>query len=102
MMLRKDLVSVMDKVLMRLFLSEHLSQLLQRPVRGRVRCHVDMSQSARAVLDDNKDVQHPKRQHQKIRQPIRCQRTMVAGRTMTSVSRQSISLVSSARLTRVA
>jgi hypothetical protein len=41
-------------------------------------------------------------QRQKIRQPMRCQRTMVAGRTMTTVSRQSNSLVNSARLTRVA
>ena len=39
---------------------------------------------------------------QKIRQPSRCQRTMVDGRTFTTDSRQSHSLVNSARLTRVA
>jgi len=38
---------------------------------------------------------------QKIRQPSRCQRTMVDGRTLTTASRQSKSLVNSARLTRV-
>lgn len=38
---------------------------------------------------------------QKIRQPSRCQRTMVDGRTLTTESRQSHSLVNSARLTRV-
>jgi hypothetical protein len=35
-----------------------------------------------------------------IRQPNRCQRTMVDGRTVTTASRQSNILVSSARLTR--
>jgi len=38
---------------------------------------------------------------QKIRQPSRCQRTMVDGRTFTTASRQSHSLVNSARPTRV-
>jgi hypothetical protein len=39
---------------------------------------------------------------QKIRQPIRCQRTTVDGRTLTTAARQSNILVNSARLTRVA
>jgi len=46
---------------MRAFLSDDRSQLLQRPIRARVRCHVDVGQPTRAVLDDNKHVQHPKR-----------------------------------------
>src|ERR1017187_4275709 len=60
-MLGKDLVSVMDKVLMRAFLTDDCPQLLQRPVRARVRRHVYMRQSACPVLDDNKHVQHPER-----------------------------------------
>jgi hypothetical protein len=51
----------MDKVLMSAFLPHDRAQLLQRPVRARVRCHIDVGQSTRAVLDDNKHVQHPKR-----------------------------------------
>ena len=39
---------------------------------------------------------------QKIRQPIRCQRIIVDGRTLTTDVRQSNILVNSARLTRVA
>jgi len=39
---------------------------------------------------------------QKIRHPSRCQRTMVDGRTFTTYSRRSHSLVNSARLTRFA
>jgi len=42
-------------------ISNHLSQLLQRPVRTRVGSHIDMSQATAAVLDHHKDVQHPKR-----------------------------------------
>ena len=57
---REDLVAVMEKILMRAFLSDDRSQLLQRPIRARVRCHVDVGQPTRAVLDDNKHVQHPK------------------------------------------
>ena len=40
-------------------------------------------------------------QRQNIRQPSRCQRTMVDGRTLTTVCRQSQSLENTARLTRV-
>jgi DNA-binding phage protein len=46
-MLGEDLISVVDKVLMRTVLADDRPQLLQRPVRGRVRRYVDMSQSAR-------------------------------------------------------
>ena len=57
----EDLVSVMDKILTRAFLPDDRSQLLQRLIRARVRCHTDVGQPTRAVLDDNKHVQHPKR-----------------------------------------
>src|SRR5438552_542268 len=60
-MLGEDLVSVMDKVLMRAFLTDDCPQLLQRPVRAWVRRHIYMRQSARPVLVDNKHVQHPER-----------------------------------------
>ena len=43
------------------FVPDDRTQLLQRPVRARVRCHIDVGQSTRAVLDDNKHVQHPER-----------------------------------------
>ncbi len=36
-------------------------QLLQGPVRARVRRHIDMGQAARPALDDNKHIQHPER-----------------------------------------
>ena len=57
----EDLVSVMDQILMRASLPDDRSQLLQRPIRGRLRCHIDVGQPTRAGLDDNKHVQHPKR-----------------------------------------
>src|ERR1039457_3829968 len=60
-MLGEDLVSVMDKVPMAAFLPDDRAQLLQRPLLARVRCHIDVSQSTRAMLDDNKHIQHPKR-----------------------------------------
>jgi hypothetical protein len=60
-MLGEDLVSVMDKILMRAFLPDDRSQLLQRPIRAGVRGHIDMGQPTRAVLDGNKHVQHPER-----------------------------------------
>src|SRR5712692_8545043 len=60
-MLGEDLVPVMDKVLMPAFLSDDRPQLLQRPVRARVRCHIDVGQPTRTVLDDNKYIEHSKR-----------------------------------------
>jgi len=51
----------MDQVLMRAFVPDDRSQLLQRPIRARVRCHIDVGQPTRAVLDDNKHVQETKR-----------------------------------------
>jgi hypothetical protein len=60
-MLGEDLVSVMEKVLMRVFLPDNRPQLLQRPVCARVRCHVYMRQSTGSVLDDNKYIQHSER-----------------------------------------
>ena len=60
-MLGEDLVSVMDKVLMPAFVPDGRPQLLQRPVRARARCHIDVGQAPCAVLNDNEYVQHPKR-----------------------------------------
>ena len=58
----EDPIPIVDHILvMTVTVSDHLSQLLQRPVRARVRCHVYMRQSAGSVLDDNKHVQHPER-----------------------------------------
>ena len=57
----EDLVSVMDKILMSALLPDYKPQLLQRPVSARVCGHVDVRQTARAVLDDDKHVQHAKR-----------------------------------------
>src|ERR1700720_4583743 len=60
-MLSKDLVSVMDKILMAALLPDDCPQLLQRPVCARVCGHINVGQPTRAVLDHNKHVQHPKR-----------------------------------------
>jgi hypothetical protein len=60
-MLGEDLVSVMDKILMPAFLGHDRPQLLQRPICARVCGHVHVSQTARAVLDNNEYVQHPER-----------------------------------------
>ena len=60
-MLGEDLVPVMDKILMCAFVPNDRPQLLQRPIRARVRCHTDMGQPTRAVLDNNKHVEHPER-----------------------------------------
>src|SRR5207253_2990 len=60
-MLGEDLVSVMDKILVPAFLPNHRTQLLEGPVRARVRRYVYMRQPPCAVLDDDKHVQHPER-----------------------------------------
>ena len=57
----EDLVSVMDQISMSALLSDDRPQLLQCPVRARVCGHVYVRQAARAVLNDNKHVQHAKR-----------------------------------------
>ena len=54
--LGEDLVSIVDRVAMASSPSNQFPQLLQSPVGARVRCHIDMGQSTRAVLDDNKHV----------------------------------------------
>ena len=60
----RRLVSVMEKLLMRAFLSDDRSQLLQRPIRARIRCHVDVCQPTRHVLvpgycdDRSRQLQH--------------------------------------------
>jgi len=55
---RVDRVTIVNQVLVVAALPEHLSQLLQRPLRARVRGHVQVRQAARAVLDDDEHVQH--------------------------------------------
>jgi len=51
----------MDQVFVIASVSDHCSELLQRPGRTRVCRHVQVRQAARAVLDDDEHVQHPKR-----------------------------------------
>ena len=68
-MLCKDLVSVMDKVLLPALVSHDGTKLLQRSIRARVRCHIDMGQPTGPVLDDHKHVEHPERRsdrHEKV------------------------------------
>ena len=60
-MLGEDLISVMDQIPMSALLSDDRPQLLQRPVCARVCGHVHVRQSARAMLDNHKHVQHAKR-----------------------------------------
>ena len=55
-MLGENLVSVMDKILMRAFRADDRPQLLQRPVCTRVCGHIHVRQTACAVLDDNEYV----------------------------------------------
>src|ERR1039457_1920503 len=50
----------MDQIPVIVSVPNHLSELLQRPGRTRVRRHVHARQTARAMLDDDKHVQHPK------------------------------------------
>src|SRR6266542_2501363 len=51
----------MDQVAMPSCVPHDFPQLLQGPVRARVRRHIDMGQAARPALDDNKHIQHPER-----------------------------------------
>ncbi|GFE85207.1 hypothetical protein GCM10011488_01610 [Steroidobacter agaridevorans] len=48
----------MQQVLISLLVSHRLSQLLPRPLRRRVRRHVEVNESTAAVFDDNEHVQH--------------------------------------------
>src|SRR4249920_512811 len=57
---REDAVPVMDQILVIASVANHLAELLQRPGRTRVCRHVYVRQAARAVLDDDEHVQHPK------------------------------------------
>jgi hypothetical protein len=59
--LGEDRVTIVDQVLVAFGISDDLSQLLQRRGRTRLCRHVHVRQAARAVLDDDKHVQHPKR-----------------------------------------
>ena len=59
-MLGEDRVPVVDKISMSALLPDHRPQLLQCPVRARVRGHVYVGQSTCPVFDDNKHLQHPK------------------------------------------
>lgn len=43
------------------FLPNDRPQLLQRPVRARVRCHADVGRPTCAVLDDNKHLENAER-----------------------------------------
>ena len=45
-----DRVTIVNQVLVIAALAEHLSQLLQRPQRARVRGHVQVRQAARAAV----------------------------------------------------
>ena len=60
-MLGEDPISIVDQVAMPSSIPHDFPQLLQSPVGSRIRCHIDMRQATRAVLDDNKHVQHSER-----------------------------------------
>jgi hypothetical protein len=57
---REDAVPVMDQIPVSIGVCDQLSKLLQRPGCTRVGGHVHVRQTARAVLDDDEHVQHPK------------------------------------------
>src|SRR4029450_9214849 len=59
--LGEDPISVMDQIAMPSSIPHDLPQLLHGPVGGRIRCHIDMRQPPRAVLDHYEYVQHPER-----------------------------------------
>jgi hypothetical protein len=55
-MLGEDLVSVVDKIMLPSSIPDNFPQLLQRPVRARMRGHIDVRQAACPVLYDNEHV----------------------------------------------
>ena len=57
----EDAIPIVNQILVLVGVCDHLSGQLQRPVRRRMRGHVHVRQTARAVLDDDEHVQHPER-----------------------------------------
>ena len=52
--------SGVNQILISDFFSDDHPQRLQRPLRGRMRGHIDVGQPPRAVLDHDKHIQHSK------------------------------------------
>ena len=57
----KDPISVVDQITMPSSIPHDFPQLLQCPFRARIRCHIDMRQPPRTVLDHHEHIQHPER-----------------------------------------
>jgi len=55
-MLGEDPVAIVDHVAPPSSIPHDFPQLLQSPVGGRIRCHIDMRQTSGAMLDDNEHV----------------------------------------------
>src|SRR5690606_31275451 len=58
---REDAVAIVQQVFVLLLVSHCLSQLLPRPLRGRMRCHVKVNQSTAVRFDDDEHVQDSER-----------------------------------------
>ena len=52
---------VVDQITMPSSIPDDSPQLLEGPVRARIRCHIDMCQPPRTVLDHHEHIQHPER-----------------------------------------
>ena len=59
-LLREDAIAVMEQEAIAVVRWDRFAQLLQRPLRCRMRCHIDVQQSATSVFDDDKDVEETK------------------------------------------
>jgi hypothetical protein len=55
---RKDDIAIMQQALISLLATHRLSQLLPRPLRRRMRRHVEVNESTAVVFDDDEHVQH--------------------------------------------
>ena len=76
----------MDKILMPAFLAHDRPQLLQRPIRAWVCGHVHVSQTARAVLDNNQYVQDPELDQQLMGNSLLIPEGILHGHTSNQVA----------------
>lgn len=54
---REDSVAIVQQVRLSLLVSDHLAELLQRPLRGRMRRHVKVNQATAVMFDNDEHVQ---------------------------------------------
>ena len=54
----EDGVPVMDEYAVRVVSRDRFTQLLDRPLSGGMRCHIDMKEPAAGMLNDNKHIKH--------------------------------------------